>query len=139
MKYLEYFKIFEWNVDEMSYLKDIFQELIDDEYNITIYDAASDRGKTLIDNFSKYPKRYIICKIYKPFDNKEYIADSFNIKEVSDFVISSIDYMGSVGYRLFRTEMCRQDEDIYGEYDWDNIPNDVDMCNFISLIYVNKG
>jgi hypothetical protein len=120
MIYLKSYKIFESISDEIDDIKDIYQELIDDRFNIHIknYNKSSDifsayEGyieryylRSFINNpFIYHEKPYfrdiIYIKITKDAENLPYDMrnrSEFKYDEVSEYFERSIDYMTSNGW-----------------------------------------
>lgn len=90
MKYLKQYSLFESaeTKERVKYLKDIFQELVDKGYVVSIIDWCSFDGGC--DN--------IECVIYKIFNNNSNVLDYFEMSDVKDSVLSAINYMESEGF-----------------------------------------
>jgi hypothetical protein len=102
MKYLKSYKMFEFlkfNDENEIYIKDIFQELIDKDFIVDINEN----------------KKFINIIILR--ENRNF----FKYPDVSDYIISCIEYMKSVGYDNIETTYYNC---------WNNLVNlDIDKNN----------
>lgn len=105
MKHIKAYKLFESSyehIEEIKYLKDIFQELEDKGFDIKI-------GHNLHYNTNNAIHRLYPGKIPLKKDNIINIIGKnenklFKASDISDYVLSAIDYMTAEGYVLLEHE-----------------------------------
>jgi len=105
MKYLQTYKIFESSVEDpkpiIEYLKDIFLEIKDDEFNVDVDTLTNLYNWGHVFTVTIYKSEFPVANFRDQFlFNPLNESDKFKIKDVLETILTAEGYMKSLDYKL---------------------------------------